>query len=362
MLLGAVLTTGALPLLPAQQPVQTPPSEEASPRRSLSVGDLAPSIAGVKWVKGEGVDKFESGTIYVLDFMATWCGPCVQLMPHMSELAERHKDDKVRVLGLSVWESSRPLGNHSSYEEKVRAFAQKHAKEMRYDAGFEGDDAPLARSWMQAANRVSIPTVFIVGKDGAVAWIGHPSMGVDEVVTQLVAGTFDAAAHEKMSKERETNRLKGMQIARRLQEASNRGEHERAMQMCEEILALDPVMFAPTRISMFRIALTGLKDAARAEQIAREAIDQSGAHAGVLASIAGVILLDPKAERRDLALASSLLDRMDGAPVDEGARERDTLIARLESALPRVKDDALRMQIEAQLRAHKDPESVRGGG
>ena len=45
---------------------------------------------------------YESDTLYVLNFWATWCGPCVKELPHFVELDSVHKDKPVKVVLVSL--------------------------------------------------------------------------------------------------------------------------------------------------------------------------------------------------------------------------------------------------------------------
>ncbi|MCA8966432.1 MAG: alpha/beta fold hydrolase, partial [Planctomycetes bacterium] len=78
-------------------------SANGEPRAVLNPGDLAPALSLGRWLKGEPLTELARGRVHVVEFWATWCGPCRKAMPHLTELATRHAAD-VTVLGVSVWE------------------------------------------------------------------------------------------------------------------------------------------------------------------------------------------------------------------------------------------------------------------
>lgn len=50
----------------------------------------------------EGLLHKENDTTYVVNFWATWCGPCVKELPYFEELNEIYKDEKVKVILVSL--------------------------------------------------------------------------------------------------------------------------------------------------------------------------------------------------------------------------------------------------------------------
>jgi thiol-disulfide isomerase/thioredoxin len=76
----------------------------------------APRI--VKWEAMQSLLQNPSDTLYVVNFWATWCGPCVKELPHFEELGKKFTDKKLKILLVS-------LDFANQYESKLLPFLQK---------------------------------------------------------------------------------------------------------------------------------------------------------------------------------------------------------------------------------------------
>lgn len=147
----------------------------------LGPGSAAPALEIKEWVKGAPVTALDAKQTYVIEFWATWCGPCIEMIPHVTEVAKRFPG--VKFIGVSIMEKNE--------KGEVRAFATKMGAKMDYAVAFGGFEDGMARSWFAASGQTGIPATFVV-KGNVIQWIGHPAR-LEPVLRQLADGTFNLA-------------------------------------------------------------------------------------------------------------------------------------------------------------------------
>ncbi len=174
--------SAALPIASGQQPAAQPDAA-AQVGPFLHVGDAAPVLSVAKWVKGEPVARFESGHIYVVEFWATWCGPCIESMPHLTDLQRQFADD-LTVIGVTTIDPFQDAA-------KVEAFVAEKPERMGYRVAIDDGRKSFA-AFMDAAEQNGIPCSFVIDRAGRIAYIGNPRQ-LDKVLPGLIDGTWDAA-------------------------------------------------------------------------------------------------------------------------------------------------------------------------
>ena len=167
--------------------------------KELGIGSTAPALDIEHWIQdGNGffkpVKEFKDGKVYVVEFWATWCGPCIASMPHLAELQKKYRGRGVQIISVSdetVDEVKDLLLKENEQEGKTFA-------EITSSYSLTTDpDKSVYQDYMDAANQEGIPTSFIVGKTGQIEWIGHP-MELDEPLEAVVEGTWDREEYKKV--------------------------------------------------------------------------------------------------------------------------------------------------------------------
>jgi thiol-disulfide isomerase/thioredoxin len=171
--------TGLLPLLALLSPL---PSLHAA-----NLGDPAGALEISDWAKGDAVDleSARGKKVVVIEFWATWCGPCRVSIPHLTELQKKYESRGVTIVGVSDETSA-----------TVKSFVSSMGEKMDYTVAVDRDRR-TSEAFMGAYSINGIPHAFVVDKEGRIAWHGHPMYGLERVLEQLASNTFDMAAERR---------------------------------------------------------------------------------------------------------------------------------------------------------------------
>ena len=145
-----------------------------NPSATARNGDPAAPLDGLSFVKGNPV-KIEPGTIYVVEFWATWCPPCRESIPHLTAVAAQYKDKGVVVVGIS-----------EEKESVVKPFVEQRGDQMGYRVAIDPTGA-VGDGYMKAFGQKGIPHAFLVDASGKIAWHGHPMSDLDKAIDKVLA-------------------------------------------------------------------------------------------------------------------------------------------------------------------------------
>ena len=152
---------------------KTPQKTEASnpfkPSRRNWVGKPAPNFQ-VTDLKGEEIslEKYR-GQIVLLDFWATWCGPCIAEMPKVKRIYNKYKDQNFQIIGISLDRSVAPL--EAYIEKEGLAWLQYW------------DESRKVRNLYEVR---AIPSTFLIDGEGIIRKASIGGFNLETAVSELV--------------------------------------------------------------------------------------------------------------------------------------------------------------------------------
>ncbi|MGB0715092.1 MAG: TlpA family protein disulfide reductase [Phycisphaerae bacterium] len=140
---------------------------------NLRVGKKAPELVG-KNADGEEVRLSQfKGNVVAIVFWATWCKPCIQMIPHEREMVKQYKDRPFTMLGINS------DGDVSILKKTIKR------EKINWPTIFDGapDTGKIVNKWRVQA----FPTIFIIDHEGVFRHTQLAPFQLDSVVADLVA-------------------------------------------------------------------------------------------------------------------------------------------------------------------------------
>jgi thiol-disulfide isomerase/thioredoxin len=134
-------------------------------------GKPMPKLDLSQWINGEVSPADMKGKVVVVDFYATWCGPCMAAIPHNNDLLKKYKAKGLVIVGVCTSKNGQ-----EKMEETVKA---------------KGIEYPTARDSKLNSERAwhvhYYPTYAIIDRNGIIRVIGLQPPYVERVVKKLLA-------------------------------------------------------------------------------------------------------------------------------------------------------------------------------
>ncbi len=179
-------------LQPTTRAVVNPDQQAAPPAPSvvLANGKVAPDFT-VQALDGHTLKLSDyKGKIVVLDFWATWCGPCNASMPHLQRVYEAVKDKDVVVLGVCVADEKQ------AFQQWVSERSKKFTFQLAFDPAGRNQATSISKNLYGVDG---IPTTFVIDRDGKVAasvigFEGDTDKRIEDALSKLNVQVVESSA------------------------------------------------------------------------------------------------------------------------------------------------------------------------
>jgi thiol-disulfide isomerase/thioredoxin len=208
------------------------------------IGEKAPKVKAAKWMTSAPPalpgEKDADKSIFLVEFWATWCGPCRQSIPHLADLHRKLAKDGVVIIGVSNEDA-----------DTIDKFLKKKTGgitggktggttiDMPYHVAADDDNA-TSEKWM--AEISGIPHAFLVDKTNTVVWSGHPmSPEMEVALKQVMAGKYDV----QTAKNAAVSAKKYEELMAQAQQAAEQKDGEKLFKIIDQMTAVKPQEVMP---------------------------------------------------------------------------------------------------------------------
>src|SRR5690606_10587566 len=222
--------------------------------QTLKIGDQAPALKVDGWLRDEPENPLERGQVYVIEFWATWCQPCLAGIPHLNEIASKYAGQGLEVYGVSVFERK-----EATLDSLRRFMKTPIGQSMEYSVAADGASNFMKVNWMDAIGQRGIPFAVVVDRETRIAWKGHPKE-LDKVLPDVLADNWNLQLKRELSDRQEKlNRFDANEVVLLLNPYMGK-DYQGGLRVLDSLLVHEPeLLYYPKFGHFMTFSLIGTK-------------------------------------------------------------------------------------------------------